>query len=165
VYLTFYLAQKVVTKSDHPVETMLRGDLSPSTVVLAFVSAVVLAPLAEELLFRAVLQGWLTQLFVRAELNEQRAEIPQVQTKAEVGSQPGATPGRPRSWYPVVITSILFAGIHSEQMPAPIALFVLAIALGLLYQRTGSLVPALILHALFNAFSTVLLLLSSGMRQ
>jgi membrane protease YdiL (CAAX protease family) len=166
VYLTYSVALKIFPKNDklndHPVETMLRGDLSPSTAVLALISAVVLAPLAEELIFRGVLQGWLTQLFARAALHE-RPDDPQVEIGGELESRPAAPPGRLRSWYPILITSVLFAAIHSPQMPAPIALFVLSIALGLLYQRTGSLVPALTLHALFNAFSTVSLLFSSGM--
>jgi membrane protease YdiL (CAAX protease family) len=43
-------------------------------------------------------------------------------------------------------------------MPAPVPIFVLAIALGYLTRRTGSLVPALTLHALFNGFSTMMLI-------
>ena len=42
-------------------------------------------------------------------------------------------------------------------MPAPLAIFPLSIALGLLYETTESLVPSFVLHALFNGFNTSLL--------
>ncbi len=59
---------------------------------------------------------------------------------------------------PIVLTSLLFSVVHYEQMPAPLALFPLAIVLGLLFERTGSLVPSIVLHGLFNGFNTTLLL-------
>jgi membrane protease YdiL (CAAX protease family) len=43
-------------------------------------------------------------------------------------------------------------------MPAPIPIFFLSLALGVLYQRTGNLASSFILHALFNGFSTLLAL-------
>jgi membrane protease YdiL (CAAX protease family) len=62
------------------------------------------------------------------------------------------------SWMPVVLTSLLFAAVHAPQMPAPFAIFVLSLALGTLYQRTGSLAAPFTLHALFNGLSTTLAL-------
>ncbi|MCA1685419.1 MAG: CPBP family intramembrane metalloprotease [Planctomycetia bacterium] len=59
---------------------------------------------------------------------------------------------------PILLTSAFFAAVHFEQMPAPLAIFPLSIALGLLYETTGSLVPSFVLHALFNGFNTTLLL-------
>ncbi len=63
------------------------------------------------------------------------------------------------SWIPNIITSLIFAGLHSAQWPAPIPLFFLSLGLGLLYQRTGRLVAPFTMHALFNGFSTGILFL------
>ncbi len=58
----------------------------------------------------------------------------------------------------IVSTSLLFAAVHSSVWPSPIPLFVLALGLGTLTARTGSIVPAVVVHGLFNGVSFVLLL-------
>ena len=65
----------------------------------------------------------------------------------------------------ILSTSLLFAAMHAAQWPAPIAIFVLSVALGALYQRTGSLLAAIAMHGTFNGFSTLLLLLQALGRQ
>jgi membrane protease YdiL (CAAX protease family) len=55
-------------------------------------------------------------------------------------------------------TSLLFACIHTSVWPTPVPLFVLALGLGVLAQRTQSLVGPIVLHGLFNGISCVLLL-------
>jgi len=60
----------------------------------------------------------------------------------------------------VVVSSILFALIH-QHLPSLIPLFVLSIALSLLYVYSGSLWGAIVLHALFNGISICILLLLS----
>src|SRR5262249_12123698 len=55
-------------------------------------------------------------------------------------------------------TSILFASLHSA-WPSPVALFVLALALGWLAQRTQSLVGPTVMHALFNGIACLQLLM------
>src|SRR5262249_9205882 len=59
------------------------------------------------------------------------------------------------SLLPIVLTSALFAAVHIPQWPAPIAIFFLSVGLGVVYQRMGSLFASFLLHALFNAFSTL----------
>jgi len=49
----------------------------------------------------------------------------------------------------------LFAGVHAAQWPAPIALFFLALVIGTVYHRTGSLIAAIFVHATFNGLSTL----------
>ena len=49
----------------------------------------------------------------------------------------------------------LFAAVHAPQWPAPIPLFVLALIIGSVYHRTGSLIAAIFMHATFNGFSTL----------
>jgi membrane protease YdiL (CAAX protease family) len=58
----------------------------------------------------------------------------------------------------IIVTSLVFAGMHGPQWPAPIALFVLSVAIGYVYYRTGSLLAAICMHATFNGFSTLLLM-------
>jgi hypothetical protein len=55
----------------------------------------------------------------------------------------------------IALTSLVFAAVHGPQWPAPIALFVLALAIGTVYHRTGSLIAAVCMHAVFNGFSTL----------
>ncbi len=57
------LAQWIWSPNRHPLERMLREEASPAMIVLAYVSAVLLAPAAEELIFRGVIQGWLRRVF------------------------------------------------------------------------------------------------------
>ena len=51
---------------------------------------------------------------------------------------------------------MLFALAHLGQGANPISLFFLAIGLGYLYQRTHRIVPCIMVHMLFNAFSMTL---------
>jgi len=62
----------------------------------------------------------------------------------------------------IVSTSLLFAAVHSSVWPSPIPLFILALGLGYLTARTGSIVPAVVVHGLFNGVSFVLLLRQPG---
>jgi membrane protease YdiL (CAAX protease family) len=71
-------------------------------------------------------------------------------------------PGQPHSSHlAIFFTSLAFAAMHAPQWPAPIAIFLLAMALGTVYQRTGSLIAAVTMHGTFNGISTVLLLLAA----
>ena len=55
--------------------------------------------------------------------------------------------GRP--WLSVAVTSLLFAGVHQNAEHWP-ALFVLALGLGYAYEKSGSLLQPIFMHALFN---------------
>jgi membrane protease YdiL (CAAX protease family) len=55
-------------------------------------------------------------------------------------------------------TSLFFATMHSSVWPSPVPLFVLALALGWLAERTQSLVGPMVLHGLFNGVACVQLL-------
>ena len=198
------LAQLVWKPNRHPLERMLREEASPGLIVLAYVSAVVLAPAVEELIFRGIIQGWLRRLLntipdsesnltgesVLITSDQEKPEsaklaslfrgFPRIPTAFIAGT---ARPGNPYNppvsdltgwenpgqWFanpmegrylPIFLTSVLFAAVHFEQMPAPLAIFPLALVLGLLFETTGSLVPSFILHALFNGFNTTVLVLA-----
>ncbi len=59
-------------------------------------------------------------------------------------------------WLPIVISSVLFGLAHWGHGPAPITLTVFALGLGYVYQRTHSIVPVIVVHALFNSISMLL---------
>jgi membrane protease YdiL (CAAX protease family) len=72
----------------------------------------------------------------------------------EAADSPGALPrARWLRWLPIVASSLLFAGAHTGQGPAPISLFLLALGLGYVYQRTHRIVPCLVVHMLVNAWA------------
>jgi hypothetical protein len=66
--------------------------------------------------------------------------------------------GRP--WLGIVLTSLIFASVHAAQWPAPLALFPLAVVIGTVYYRTGSLIAAVCMHAMFNGISTLMLFIA-----
>jgi membrane protease YdiL (CAAX protease family) len=61
-----------------------------------------------------------------------------------------------------VVVSLIFAALHGAVWPTPIPIFFLSLGLGLLYQRTGSIIPATALHMTFNGVSTLLMFLTLG---
>ncbi|MCC7406492.1 MAG: CPBP family intramembrane metalloprotease [Phycisphaeraceae bacterium] len=106
---------------------------SPATLVLIGLSAVILAPVLEEMIFRGLMQTVLAAVLGR----EHRRLI-------------------------VVLASILFAVIHLGMVTwhgLP-GLLVIGLALGWLYERTGSLTPPILLHAGFNAANIALALIT-----
>lgn len=52
-------------------------------------------------------------------------------------------------------TAILFAAVHSSVWPTPIPLFVLGLGLGWLALRTRSIIPSIVVHALFNGIAVI----------
>ena len=59
-----------------------------------------------------------------------------------------------RPWPAIVLTSVLFASIHQDMSHWP-SLFVLALGLGYAYEKSGSLLRSIFMHALFNGISIV----------
>jgi membrane protease YdiL (CAAX protease family) len=65
--------------------------------------------------------------------------------------------GLPYGWFPILISSIAFGLAHFGYGPEPVPLFLLALVLGHLYQRTHRIIPGIVAHALFNLFSMIIL--------
>lgn len=174
-------ATKIWRVNEHPVQQMMMERFTPTVATLALLLTVFLAPLVEETLFRGILQRWLTRLFGSG----QRAvppplpasSAPTVNDAAPLFDEPAisepaaervdeplvldpsdSNADEPGARMAIVTTSILFAALHGAQWPAPIALFVLSLVLGGLYQKTGSLLAAMVMHGVFNGFSTLLLI-------
>lgn len=109
----------------------------PIHFILAIFSIIVLAPLIEETLFRGFLQS-----FIRQHLGAKQA---------------------------VLITSVCFALFHYSANQAlgnfsiiP-PLFLLALFLGFVYEKQGSLLTPIVLHASFNTVSVINLYLFGGL--
>jgi len=118
----------------HAIVDFLAAHRDPLSVGLVSFAAVVAAPIAEEFLFRRVLQGWL----------EGRLE--------PRGPRWGGTAA-------VMLSSLAFALAHVGQGLAWVPLFFFGLVVGHLARQTGSIVPGVILHGLFNAVSVALVLL------
>jgi len=162
----------------HPLIKIVQEHASPLLFMLAFAAAVVVAPICEELLFRLLLQGWLekwedrtlgwrTRLATQGEYGEavDRAddfvdEAPLAEpfaTETEFVATPEpprvGLGGLPYGWLPIALSSLLFALAHIGYGPEPVPLFLLALILGYVYQRTHRIVPCMVTHALFNGAS------------
>ena len=209
LYFANFLAIRALGPFDeqtqHPLEQLLRKEFTPGAAILSFFTAVVLAPLFEEMLFRGILQSWLVNLLNRfwKRVNEAflNPSLPTVSSPSRVEVHPPGVaiatmdgfiadlesdmfeiepshaspsgkgsasdlhqelvayecPAPLCSGAGIVITSLIFAGLHAAQWPAPIPIFFLAVGLGFIYQRTGSLLATICMHAVFNGFSTLML--------
>jgi len=113
----------------HPLIDLLAVDRSGPTLALVIVTAVVAAPVAEELFFRRILQGWL-------------------ETRLPGGDGRAA----------IAVSALCFALAHLGQGLAYLPLFLLGLVLGCIARQTGSIVACTLLHALFNAVSVGLVL-------
>lgn len=163
VYAINWLALQYWPVHKHPLETMVLENPTAPVALLAVVSGVILAPAAEELLFRGVLLGWLNRLWSREKRPDPALEsaFSEPISGENLGLPAKAAERfRPSTVLPNLITSLIFAGIHWAQWPAPLALLPLSLGLGMLYQRTGSLAAPITLHALFNGLSTFALFLA-----
>ncbi|MEM6551940.1 MAG: CPBP family intramembrane glutamic endopeptidase [Planctomycetota bacterium] len=126
----------------HPMLDMMRAASAWWAVLPLVVSAVVLAPLFEELLFRGVLQTVL---------------VKRLGWRSEVLGGAGR-------WVGVGLTAGLFGVIHLgsvEAVSLP-GLVVLGVVLGAYYERTGDLLGCVVGHAVFNAANVVLALYVVG---
>jgi len=121
----------------HAIVDFLNAHRDPLSIGLVVFAAVVAAPIAEEFLFRRVLQGWLDGWLGRS-----------------------LGPEEPR-WGGVMaigLSSLAFAAAHMGQGMAWLPLFFFGLVVGYLARQTGSIVPGIILHGLFNAVSVALVL-------
>ncbi len=178
----------------HPVQQLAEArDVLPVEWVLLIGSAVIAAPFLEELLFRGLVQPWLSRrsygnpivwgvclglafldlLHKRGlppidRLSEWPANVRDLEPAVFVVLLgPGVLlfPRLVRRWLPdpnvsaaIYTTSLFFAISHVSVWPTPVPLFLLALGLGYLAHRTGSLVGPILCHSLFNGVACVTLL-------
>jgi membrane protease YdiL (CAAX protease family) len=185
--LLLYLLGMPEMQSGHPLVKMVKtGEPNILVLILASLLAVVVAPICEEITFRLLLQGWLEKWEAKklgvddckpassadVSLDSPTADVPQI-ANVEAGTVIRETPttdnsileyppprglaGLPFSWLPITISSLLFGLAHFGYGPEPVPLFFLALVLGYLYYRTHRIVPSIVAHAVFNAFTMAML--------
>jgi membrane protease YdiL (CAAX protease family) len=167
----------------HALEVVLEPDARPIEWGLVVIVAVVWAPVLEELVFRGILQPWLARRpwrwvwawgaalavaglhgkfsldFSRAVL-ESQLPLLFIGLAGVLAALASASESGPTwRWQGILGSSLLFAAFHTGAWPSPVPLFFLAIALGWLADRSRGLVGPITLHALFNAVSTILLVM------
>ncbi len=167
-FVFVYLLQ---IKSQHPLIELLKQDSSGQLFGLVALLAIVVAPVTEEFFFRVLLQGWLERHFLfepsdqasafedLADSRSPRSENPNAFSHVAESHQP---PAELRQDYfaqsaPIVISSAIFALMHWVNGPDPAALFVFALGLGYLYQRTHRWLPSVVTHLCLNG-TTILIL-------
>ena len=124
---------------EHPVLDSLAEMKNPFGLLAIFVGTAVITPVVEEVLLRGLFQGGLQRL-------------------ADAGGEEGKR-WRPQAWWPIGVTSLLFALMHVGQGAAPIPLFLLSVGLGYLYRQTGSLTAPIVVHMVLNGMTLTVALL------
>jgi len=121
--------------SEHPLIELTQDGATLALMIGATIAAVGIAPWFEEFVFRVILQGWLEGEQVR--LRKER--------DPEASDQPG--------YAPLVVASLVFAGMHFSAGPDPVAIFVLSLFLGYAYRQTHRILPSLVIHAGINGWT------------
>jgi membrane protease YdiL (CAAX protease family) len=168
----------------HALETLGDQHLYVGEWLMLFFTATVAAPLNEELTFRGALQPWLAKGRWRGLLAMLGAfalavwyRYPRLRDALPTGIASLLDAAAPALFVLALLplyllvacfgnsqatalvgASTLFACIHSA-WPTPIPLFLLALGLGSLAQRTRSLVAPILLHSLFNSVACLQLFL------
>ncbi len=121
----------------HPILQILKQNACPlSAKIWLTISAVIVAPIVEETVFRGVLQTVLLQ------------------------KAPGGRQDAKWRWTCILLASLIFLLVHIQSDKNSInwehfaPLFLLSCTLGYLYERTGKLWTNITLHAIFNGIVT-----------
>jgi len=156
---------------EHLIERFLKQEGNGTDWMAALALVVLVAPVAEEIVFRGVLQSWFVKNAWAADLVMLMALVTAVVMGIRAASVTGpvlalVTAGAgywlfewvTRKWLPrmgparaIYVSSLLFAAIHFDAWPQPIPLFFLALGFGFLAYRTQSLIGPIAAHAIFNA--------------
>jgi membrane protease YdiL (CAAX protease family) len=156
VYGVLILLAQFAGEPHHPLVEMVGREANPLVLLTATVSAVIVAPICEEISFRLLLQGWLEKGAPRQMANDECLMTNEDSSSDDQPSFDIRHSSLPM-WLPIIISSLLFALAHFGQGVAPVALFILAIVLGYTYQRTHRIVPCIVTHALFNLLTMIAL--------
>jgi membrane protease YdiL (CAAX protease family) len=142
-----YIIQSLLTPLDDTVHPIIKALLESGDMTAFYYMApavVLLAPLTEEIVFRLVLQGYLQTLF--------SPEIDYDAPADDNGTH--SPPPRSTCWPSILISSTVFSLVHIPAGASTVvALFPFAIGLGLLFQRTGRLLPSVVMHMALNGFT------------
>ncbi|MHC4619404.1 MAG: lysostaphin resistance A-like protein [Planctomycetota bacterium] len=100
--------------------------------IMVVLTAVVVVPVFEEMLFRGLFQTTMRSYLTG---------FAPLQGLRKNGFMP---------WLSIVLSSLLFAAVHANAGHWP-ALFVLAVCMGYAYEKSGSLLRPIFIHSFFNA--------------
>jgi uncharacterized protein len=148
----------VLDRLGYPVESGVQQPLipelagwvreSPATAIPAIVLVVVIfGPAVEELVFRGAIFNGLQRL----------SGLISMYSFGKDNSRRAAR--RVSFILSALISSVIFALLHLEPVLLP-AIFILAVILCALFERTGSLLPPFVAHATFNSLAVLLVILS-----
>jgi len=140
-----WFALKFRPPESHEMIRLLFDDSHASTRWLVIISAVVMAPLFEETIFRGHLQTLIAHTIRR--YRGLANPLQPIEQSDAVWIR----------WVAICTSAVLFALIHQQGWMMP-PLFVLACCFGYVYERTGKLWAPILMHALFNATSIALAL-------
>ena len=165
----------------HPVVESLLNSRDMQLFSYSCISVIILSPLYEEIICRLILQGWLQSVFARQRdgndtgqwkrvalsiqdgetVDQFKARIKDSLKQADILEEPSdPSPARPTCWLSILLSSLFFAVLHlGAGWASVVALFLFAIGLGLVYQRTGRLLPCVVMHMTLNAFTMLMLYL------
>ncbi len=160
-------------ESRHPLLELAKQGADFRFFAIIILSAVVIAPIVEEYMFRVLLQSWLERITRDADFAALifggrdpvlSVEEPRDQpTGAADSLQQPVAKGLPcprRSSLAILVSALVFALMHRSHGPDPIPLFLLAVALGYVFSRTGRVLPCIVAHALLNATTIATLAIS-----
>ncbi len=120
---------------EHPVLKSLAEIATPKVFLATFVGTALVTPLVEESLVRVLFQGSLQGYADR---------------RGDVGKL-----WRPQAYWPIFVTSFIFAILHTGQGGAPIPLFLLSLGLGILYRQTGCVTASVVVHMVLNGLTLI----------
>lgn len=168
----------------HEILDRLDNGIDPAIFAAAAFSAVIAAPVTEEIVLRGFLltalahvrlglpASWGRALFgapVATPLDAPEETIDEPAHELPVAfRERGGTPGEGFrrtlagiGSFPVVASSAVFALLHLGQGPAPIPLFFFSLMLGYLYRQTGRVTPSVVAHFALNGTTIFLTGLSA----
>jgi len=162
--------------TEHPLLRVLGEAPNGWITATLILGACLLAPVFEELVFRGHLQTLISRAIQSVELAVHKLLTPPelglaVDSESADGAAPNpvdrlldprhpAKSSRLPPMLAIFITSLLFASVH-PLWSFPI-IFLLSLALGYAYERTGNLWVPIAMHATFNSVSTALFLLGAS---
>lgn len=150
--------------SQNPILQLTQDRPAPLLLLLATLTAVAIAPVVEEILFRVLLQGWLEK---QQTVWESRHDAPPSESRESSDGEPpvehleapapeavlAASTTRP-GFAPLVFSSALFAMMHPGWDKVP--LFVFAACLGYAFRQTGRIGPSLVAHVCLNGWTMLM---------